>query len=575
MIKQCRFYFIGILLLIACTSSLASQNLEFDITGLTDDPLKNALKHLQILVKTAGTLTPTLINQLYQAGPQEVQESIKPFGFFKSTITHKQLTHEGNNWVAHYTINPSEPLRITNINIKIAGPGNQNLKINKTLVHLPIAPGQIFNVPDYNKTKNKLLDSAERQGYIKAKISNDKILIDLSAYTCIIDLTLDTGTRYYFGPTFFNPNPLSDKFLQRYVSYQQGEPFSSQKLLNLQTALSDSGYFESVGVEPQIEQTKIYQVPIKVTVTPNKRRRYQFGLGYGTITGPRITTGILWRWVNSSGDKINVNVNWSKVNQNVSAQYIIPAHNPATDQYALNAAIYDLNPQHGHALVRKIGVSYISQIERWQRNLSLSYVWETFKIDSDTGTQEARMVLPNLTYTWLSTDKFFNLKHGARVTFALEGAYKNLASTVSFIQGQAQFKTVQSFWQNNRIVLRGNLGYTIIDDSNKLPLSERFYTGGPMSIRGYNEQGIGPGRYITVGSVEYQRRVIGNWYGAVFYDVGNAFNDFTDYTSNLKRGTGVGIVWLSPIGDVSLYVAKALNKKGQPISVDISLGPEL
>ena len=137
MIKQCRFYFIGILLLIACTSSLASQNLEFDITGLTDDPLKNALKHLQILVKTAGTLTPTLINQLYQAGPQEVQESIKPFGFFKSTITHKQLTHEGNNWVAHYTINPSEPLRITNINIKIAGPGNQNLKINKTLVHLP------------------------------------------------------------------------------------------------------------------------------------------------------------------------------------------------------------------------------------------------------------------------------------------------------------------------------------------------------------------------------------------------------------------------------------------------------
>src|SRR3990167_608639 len=308
-------YLFTVILLLLCTCSFANTEMIFRITGLNDKATDNAINHLKIQLKTAGKLTPAKIQALYQSGPDDIQDAIKPFGYFRAQITHKTLKQEGNKWTAHYHINSGQRLLITSLSIHVAGPGTHDLKIDKALTHPHIKIGQPLNIPKYTKTKNSLLNTAEDHGYIKASFSEDKILIDLKAYTCAITITLNTGPRYYFGPTTFNKNPLNDKFLHRYLSYKVDEPFSSQKLLDLQTNLGDAGYYESVGVEPQIEQAQNYHIPVKVTVTPLKRRRYQFGVGYGTVTGPRVTAGILWRWINSSGDKINTNINWSKVNR--------------------------------------------------------------------------------------------------------------------------------------------------------------------------------------------------------------------------------------------------------------------
>ena len=41
------------------------------------------------------------------------------------------------------------------------------------------------------------------------------------------------------------------------------------------------------------------------------------------------------------------------------------------------------------------------------------------------------------------------------------------------------------------------------------------------------------------------------------------------------RGTGVGVIWQSPIGAVRVYVATALSDKDHPLRLEFSLGPEL
>ena len=121
------------------------------------------------------------------------------------------------------------------------------------------------------------------------------------------------------------------------------------------------------------------------------------------------------------------------------------------------------------------------------------------------------------------------------------------------------------------IIMRGDFGYTVVRDLNDLPLSMRFFAGGMNSVRGYPEVWIGPGKYLGVASIEYRNHIAYDISGAIFYDVGTATNHFG---SGLYRGAGVGLVYESPLGPIKLYIARAMNKRGHPRSVEFSMGPE-
>jgi len=76
-----------------------------------------------------------------------------------------------------------------------------------------------------------------------------------------------------------------------------------------------------------------------------------------------------------------------------------------------------------------------------------------------------------------------------------------------------------------------------------------------------------------VGSLELERRIKGNWSGAVFTDFGNAFDP--DFTREAEVGAGLGVRWRSPIGQIRLDVAFALTKEGDPPRLHIVIGPDL
>jgi translocation and assembly module TamA len=100
-------------------------------------------------------------------------------------------------------------------------------------------------------------------------------------------------------------------------------------------------------------------------------------------------------------------------------------------------------------------------------------------------------------------------------------------------------------------------------------------------VRGYSLDSLGPtdsrgkvsgGRYLLVGSVEYEHRLAGNWSLAAFYDAGNAFEP---HQFEVKQGAGLGLRWLSPVGPVRVDVASALNEDGNPLRLHVVIGPDL
>ncbi|HEU5311189.1 MAG TPA: BamA/TamA family outer membrane protein, partial [Candidatus Eisenbacteria bacterium] len=101
------------------------------------------------------------------------------------------------------------------------------------------------------------------------------------------------------------------------------------------------------------------------------------------------------------------------------------------------------------------------------------------------------------------------------------------------------------------------------------------------SVRGYGYNSLGPrdengdvigGPYLLVGSLEAEHRFLPRWGGAVFFDMGNAVNNFGD---PLSRGAGVGARWVSPAGLVRVDFGWGLDRDRTPLTVHISLGSEL
>ena len=75
-----------------------------------------------------------------------------------------------------------------------------------------------------------------------------------------------------------------------------------------------------------------------------------------------------------------------------------------------------------------------------------------------------------------------------------------------------------------------------------------------------------------VASLEYEHRLRGEFYGALFVDGGNAFDGAT---IDPAYGAGLGIKWRSPIGLLRLYVAHPLNKSDDSYKIHVSLGADL
>ncbi|HSW69099.1 MAG TPA: BamA/TamA family outer membrane protein [Gammaproteobacteria bacterium] len=557
--------------LLLSSTAFAEQSLQVKIEGIMGPPLQNIQDRLAVLQTSYGhELSSAEVHDFYQKAPENIKKALEPFGYFKASITRRQLLYQNGQWRAYFAIDPGPALPIMKVDLAISGSGKNNPELRKLIANFPLKPGQAFQADAYDKAKNLLFQTANNQGYLQAILVSNQVQINLEAYHAVIILHLNTGPRFYFGPVVFNQTPFSPEFLQHFVTFHQGDPFSSETLLDFQQALNKSRYFENVIVMPDIKRAAGNQVPVNVTVSAPKAKQYNVGLGYGTFTGPRITLGADYRRIGSNGQHFTTQIKLSSVLSGLAAKYFIPGKNPLTDQYALSADAQKFTPKNGQSFSEKFSGSYIKILPDWQNNLSLNYLIERFRVENEH-SEVSRILYPSYTLSRIKADNLINPTEGSSFNFNIQGASENILSATNFVQSEIKGKYIFSPTHLSRVILCGDLGYTIVNDLARLPLTLRFFAGGLNSIRGYDFSSIGPGRYLETASVEFQHKIYGDFSGAVFYDAGTATNHFNDV---LFRGEGAGIIYNSIIGPVQLYVGKAMSKPGKPLNIQFSIGSD-
>lgn len=562
---------LALALLAASTVIYAETSITIEISGIIGKPLKNVQERLKTEQHSYGdNLTDAKIHAFYQTAPANIKKALEPYGLFKASV-HSELSNKHHLWTMRFDITPGPMLQITDLNVSVSGPGKNNPELKKFLADFPIQKGQPLFTEQYDKAKEGLFQIANSQGYLTSKLVKKEIQINLKNNTARIILRMDTGPRYYFGRVTFSPNPFAERFLQRFIPFTENEPFSSARLTALQQDMANSGYFQSIIVNPAVDQADHFHVPIHIEVKARKSQQYNAGIGYGTFTGPRTTVGVDLRHLTDTGQHMNAQIKYSTVLKGFAAKYYIPGKNPVTDRYVIGANIQQFLPKNGRSVSKTFAGGYIKKSDEWQHSLMLNYLTELYKIENEQ-SRSSQILYPNFSISRIKTDNPIYTRFGSSLNMIMQGSSKNIFSTTSFIQTEIKGKYIFSPATASRVILRGDIGYTVVKDLKKLPLTLNFFAGGLDSVRGYPYSGLGPGRYLEVASVEYQHRIIDNWSAAVFFDAGMATNHFN---SSLKKSEGVGIIYHSLIGPIKLYLAHAESAPPvKRLDIEFSIGPD-
>ena len=588
-----RFLLIA-LTLIWTTASLAEPRVELEISGLDKALEENVRAHLAIarLVPQTGlipfnpfeqdqpplAITESNVRRLHRLATEEIGEALQPFGYYEPVV-QAQLVHDGDTWRALYQVDTGPPTRIDQLDIQISGAGQTHDSILAAGDATRLQTGEQLLHSDYEATKQALLQAALAAGFLDARYQRAELRILKARHLAQVQLLLDTGPRYFFGPISIEQDILDPDFVQQFVHIEQGAPFNTDALLELQLALSDSGYFSRVEVTPRRAAASDFHVPVVITTKPAKPRRYAFGLGYGTDTGPRLSLVTEFRRINKRGHSVFADIRLSEILQSVGAQYKIPIGNLVSDRLIFSSrADFETFADGGSSDRYTLGISRNEEWRSLQRRLYMNYQHENFSLGDDDDT--VNFFIPGFTLSQLRADNILFPRRGYSWSADLRGT-PGLISDTTFARIELAGQRVFPLGKRGRLLLRSRLGALSVEDFSRLPTTERFFAGGDQSVRGYGYQKLAPeddsgdvvgGQYLAVGSIELDYLFVGNFGAAVFIDSGNADDEFLP---SLKTGAGIGFRWRSPVGMLRIDIAHPFDDPDDNYRLHITIGPNL
>lgn len=582
---------VGLLLLVPALASASvldrglspdstNESVRVRVEGVSGELRDNVLAHLEIERRSRdGNLFEAQIRRLHHAAEADIVRALEPFGYYDPAV-ESELTRDGDQWVARYRIDPGEPVRVSEIDIRVLGDGAEDAEFRPAIASFPLNRGDRLEHEAYELGKRALQLVAAERGYLDATFLERSVSVDRAARAARIVLHLETGPRYRFGPVHFQETPVEEELLRSMVPFSRGEAFTTGGLRALQNAVQASDLFSRVEVQAQRDRAQDLEVPVEVSLIPRPRSRYDFGIGYGTDTGPRVTLGAEKRRLNRAGHSATAEVRSSFVQNGVNLRYAVPIPGGPGHHAAFTLGYLHERSDASRSSTFQAGASLNHSRFGFRETIYMNYRVESF--DAGTDDRTDGLLLPGVTWTRTRSNSATYPTRGYNLSLDVRGSHEAVGADGSFLQGSLRGKLVRSPFRSGRILARAEVGFTAATGVSVLPASVRFFAGGDRSVRGYGYKTLGPiqdgedettgGRHLFTGSLEYEHRILESWGVAVFTDVGNAVEDLP---LNLKHSAGIGGRWRSPIGLVRLDVASALSKPGSPLRLHLVIGPDL
>ncbi len=568
--------------LLFAAGTVPAAGLTIDLRGLEGAMEENAAAYLAP-IENEETLADTRHNRARIE--DAVKKALRALGHYEPQVRFTPGETPTGGPRLTVDVVPGTPVRLAETSVVIRGAGEKDPAFQRRLKALP-ETDTILNHGDYDAFKSSLAAVAMRKGYFDAQFLRSELGVSLPLHEAYWTIDYETGERYKFGPVTFEGSQIDEAYLRNLIPFDEGDPYHANDLAELSRRLSATGWFASAVVSPDFDAAResgSHALPLHASVVPKKANSIETGLGYATDVGPR--GSVTWNkpWVNRRGHSLSSTLSLSKPEQVLDLSYKIPERTNPLEEYWIFQGGYkhtDLNDTQSDGATL-LASRWWELSDGWQRDVHVRWTYDSFTQGGES--HSTMLVYPGVSFSRTRARGGLMPHWGDSQRYSFDVSTEYLGSDVNFFILQAQQTWIRTYARKHRFVVRAGAGWIKTSDFDKVPPDLRFFVGGDRSVRGYDYKSISPkddeGKLVgaaamITGSLEYQFNVTGKWWGAAFFDMGEAVDAVAH--SDFKRGAGVGIRWLSPVGPVKFDIARPIGDSNEnDLQFYIGLGSEL
>lgn len=496
---------------------------------------------------------------------------------------------------------------------------------------LRLGPGKPFSQKLLEDDRSQILASYFDDGYLNARFDSSTARHPDDPQQLDVVYRLALGPRAKAGEVTLVGVQHTRPVLIRSITapnVKEAQPISRSRLLTAESDLYTLGIFDwaSVGPLRPIEGQQNEEVLVKVH--ESKRNTMDVGVGFEAVPrsgnvpvgavvlpglpqvslgehfrtsqksfyGPRFSFQYARRNLRGRAETASIGLLYSRLDQRATFTYSDPRlrGSPWASLFSISGERTTENPIYEARLGQ---VSW--QIEKVldKKRTKTARIRYSFQKTNLSNITIPELVLPEDQHVRLSTlfgefirdtrDQPLDAHRGLYQTASFGIAPTALGSSADFTRflGQsALYLPLRPWlvWANNF-----RLGLAAPFSNSRVPLSERFFSGGPDSLRGFPLNGAGPQRPVTVcndpndastcslisvpvgglmlailnSEARFPIPLKSGLGAAVFYDAGNVYRNinFRQFTSDYTSSVGFGLRYRTPVGPIRIDFGYNLN----------------
>jgi outer membrane protein insertion porin family len=421
-------------------------------------------------------------------------------------------------------------------------------------------------------------DLYSERGYAYADV-NPITKINESSRTVDVNIEVDRGRKVYVGEiTVIGNTRTLDNVIRREFRLKEGELFDSVKLKRSKQRINNLQFFEDVkidtrrGKEPDL-------VEIITTVTERQTGSINVGAGFSSNENLIFNAGISQNNFMGTGRRVVFSTNLSSRR----SDYNLSLTDPRLFDTELSGGVDAFNTETNfwsYMAKRTGGGVRIGKSLSEYDWLGLNYNYADTEI-SDVKVPTTYLKNENRTTSRIAPsfirdtrDNFMNPSTGSRHVVRLD-----LAGLGGTKFHKASYEGSHYWPIIGKLVgmVHGEIAWADGYGADSLPAFERYYMGGPRSLRGYQIRNVGPkdslgnplgGNQSLLLNLELQYPFTKGLRGFAFYDRGQLYGGGDDTSTTkttwdlakMRDSIGAGVRFLSPFGPVGMAYGVKLDK---------------
>lgn len=567
----------------AASDTASKAKPSFDIRIEAPDEARDLLeRHLELRrYREVPDLDAGELLRLADAARENARELLGTLGYFSPTIAVQVQPGP----VVRIAAEPGPVTTVRSFRLRftgaVSGTDEDQVLRRELRAAWSLRDGDRFTQSGWDDAKSAAVRQLGARKFPLARLVDSLADIDPDANAAELSATLDSGPAFRLGA-------LQIEGAQRYgltlpsrlLRLRPGSDYDQAELLEAQQRLISSGYYASafVSIDTEGDPTA---APVRVQLREAPPQKLVLGVGVSTDAGPRLSVEHTHRalpWLD--GWQAVTSLSLDRLTQTGALTLTAPPDERLW-RWVASGQVQQQASAGVDVASQRLRLGRTQDGERIDRSYFLQY--DRARTTGPGTDETAESLTANYAWTMRRFDNALSPRDGWGLGVELGGGSTFGSRQDPFARVLARWLALWPLAYNERtglplahagrIATRVEAGAVLARDAAQLPASQLFATGGDTTVRGYGLRAIGarqtngviePGRYLAVGSVEWQRPFIINgkpsdFEGAVFLDAGAV----ADKPGELRAqvGVGAGVRWRSPVGPLQVDLAWGVQSR--------------